>query len=131
MGGTVPQTRTKLTGIDTLGGTFNAPSSLWDTANDKIQPEHQEANYAVRLSLDVNSGTNNRNDITLELDIGGGIGTIFTDARTTPDTNPRILTFDFHIYCLATFVANGGEIYLTAGRASYTIASASLVIFRI
>lgn len=60
--------------------------------------------------------TNNRN-LTIELDIGGGQGVIWDKtvrlARGNPNPVPTRVTETMDVYTLGTFLANGGEIFLT------------------
>lgn len=71
--------------------------------------------YRVRLNLDV-TATVVGTELTVELDIGGGIGVIDVSTRTlnkdAGEVQKIAMSFDF--YTLGTFLANGGSFYVTA-----------------
>ena len=110
--------------IDGLGGTsesgylpheIRGVSELWDTTNDLILPIAEGDAYDVRIDLTIDSITASAAYLTLQLDIGGGLGpsiVIFTNELAKPKTLPAKVAFTFPIFCLATFVANGGQIFL-------------------
>lgn len=96
-------------------GANNQPSAdIWDDVNNKITPLINGDSYIFRLSLTANPTLNNRN-FTVDLDIGGTQNIIFE--RTTrlargANTNTKV-SMTNSIFTLGTFIANGGEIYIT------------------
>jgi len=115
---TIPaNTRTKIT-IDALSGvSTNAPDvsvGWWNSGTQKFMPDSSGDFYVSRLSFIADPTLNNRN-LTLELDIGGSFGTIWSKtvrlARGAGvDTQ---IAENINVYTLGTFVANGGEFYVT------------------
>ena len=143
---TVNTTPTKVL-IDGLGGTsesgylpyaIRGVSELWDTANDKVAPIALGDSYDVRLDLEISAKTGSPSVITLVLDIGatpdgtGGAGSILIVERElgTAKTPPYKVSAGFPIFCLSTFVANGGSFWLSTDAGTVTIASRAIFIKR-
>jgi hypothetical protein len=108
-------------------------SSLWDTANDRITPVLLGDSYDARVVLEVTGKSGTPTLMTLELDIGGGVSptiSVVTDDRATSKTPPFSLVFTFPIFSLATFIANGGQFFLSVNTGTYTIAERSVYIAR-
>lgn len=108
-------------------------SELWDTTNDKITPIETGDAYDLRIQFEVTGTSANPNYLTLELDIGGGATptTVIVDryigvTRSTPFT----ISVGFPIFCLATFKANGGQIFLKTDTGTVTIGGRSIFIKR-
>lgn len=119
-------TRTKIT-FDASPSVLNTngPSDAatwWNQTNGVFQPNNSGDAYILRPSFICDPTLNNRN-LTLELDIGGTQGVIWSRtirlARGAGvDTK---VTETMPIYTLGTFVANGGEFYITCdGDMTYT-----------
>lgn len=87
-------------------------STWW--ANDKFNPDNSGDTYDLRVGFIADPTLNNRN-LTLELDIGGTQGVIWSKtlrlARGAGVDTRIIETID--IFTLGTFIANGGEIFIT------------------
>jgi hypothetical protein len=108
-------------------------SSLWDTANDCIVPILEGDSYDVRVVLDITAKSGTPTLLTMELDIGGGVTptiSIITDDRSTSKTPPFSLVLTFPIFTLATFIANGGQFFLSVNTGTYTISGRSIYIAR-
>lgn len=112
-------TRTKLqinadSVIDSFGSNNSVSADIWDDTNYKITPLQNGDSYIFRLSMTVNPTLNNRN-FTVDLDIGGTQGIIFERSRRlTRGANVDIkISMTNSIFTLGTFIANGGEIYIT------------------
>jgi hypothetical protein len=146
-GETTPATQTITTTpvkllIDGLGAateeaylplSIRGSSSLWDTANDCIVPILEGDSYDVRVVLDITGKSGTPTLLTMELDIGGGVAptiSIVTDDRSTSKTPPFSLVFTFPIFTLATFIANGGQFFLSVNTGTYTIGGRSVYIAR-
>jgi hypothetical protein len=127
--GTTPTTQTFTTSASKLqidGGHANSESGylpreirgvseLWDTTNDLILPIALGDAYDIRIELTIDSITASAAYLILQLDIGGGLGpstVIFTNELAKPKTLPAKVAFTFPVFCLATFLANGGQIFL-------------------
>lgn len=113
----ISSTRTLVT-IDGAGGATNTeyindlPSNLW--SSNKIHPETIGETYLIRISLIVDPATGSSNHyMDIELDIGGGIGVIAGHTQILIKASASRYTITLGIFCLSTFVANGGEIYVT------------------
>ena len=70
----------------------------------------------------------------LQLDIGGGASpTIVIVQRTigTGKTPPYPVSVGFPFYSLATFKANGGQLFFSTDTGTVTVSSRTISIFRI
>lgn len=137
--------QTIATGVRTLwtndGGTTNLkklPSdmgvsdTLWDTATNKITPIAAFDTYNVRIGFKVQDYAGTTPDIEIELDIGGGLGTIvdYTVPLLKGGAEQEVL-IAFPVFAGTTFLANGGGIYVTfTGTGSCKIFGSTIVIIR-
>lgn len=109
--------RTKLpnnaNGVLDVTSMFGA-TTIYDPATEKLTPDNFGDTYDWRVSFFADPTLNNRN-FTLELDIGGSQGVIWSKtirlARGAGVDTKITETLD--IYTLNTFIANGGELYVT------------------
>lgn len=111
-----------------IRGTSN---NLWDTTTDSITPIQEGDAYDLRLDLPVTGKTGSPTELTLELDIGGtGSPTIVIVERviTTSKTPPYTVSVAFPVFCGSTFVANGGDIFLTADTGSVEITAPGIYL---
>ena len=122
-------------GADSRTNTSYLPHNmlqLWDTVNSKIISENSGDCYDTRVQFTAESDRNAYMDI--EFDIGGAIGVIAKKTLIFPKANLTPTTFveDFPIFTLATFIANGCEIYVntSAGGANVNIYDFSIFIKR-
>lgn len=128
--------RTQLT-IDGAFGTTNKDylpdgvADFWDTTENKIIPEKLGDSYDLRLDVKVDVPTNTE-DITVQLDIGSGaeVNIVERTFSFAESGDGQRLLIGFPIFCLATFIANGGKIYLTASAAGFDIYEAAIFIKR-
>ena len=113
----IANTRTKLTnnagGILDLVGLFGA-QTLWNPTTNKFENDNSGDKFMQRVSFIADPTLNNRN-LTLELDIGGTQGVIWSRtirlARGAGiDTK---ITENLDFYTLGTFIANGGDLFIT------------------
>ena len=138
---TITATPSKLT-INSLNANTNenylpkeirGVSSLWDSVNNKITPINVGDSYDFRVDLTIDSKSGSPTILDFTLDIGGGASpTIIAISRAIGlyKTPPYSLSIGFPIYSLATFVANGGQIFLSVDTGSIDISSRIVFIKR-
>lgn len=126
--------RTKLT-IDGAGSQTNTSylpggDDLWDTVGYRITPQTAFDFYVVRLTFEANpTGASDYFDI--ELDIGGSINTIWQETRGfLKGVADHKFSFTIPVYTGTTFLANGGELYITPS-ASLDIWGAGITICKV
>ena len=109
-------------------------SELWDTTGDSITPIATGDSYCCRLDLPFTGKTGSPTTLQVRLDISG-VGTpttVIIDKRSSAsDTPPFTTAVDLPIFCLATFLANGGDIFLTVDTGTLTLDTPSIFIQRI
>jgi len=105
---------------------------LWDASSDKITPISAGDSYDVRIILPITDETSSPTEITLELDIAGSThaaGTmVVTQYIPTAKTTPWEVVVAFPIFCLSTFITNGGQIWLTTDTGSVGVTAPSIFI---
>ncbi len=108
-------------------------SELWDTTNDNIIAVNAGDAYEARIDLEITGKTGSPNHIKVELDIGGGgspsnvIVTKYIDTQKTTTFNESV---SFPFYATATFITNGGQIFLTTDTGTATLAARAIFIKR-
>jgi len=110
----------------------DAVSSMWDTATNKHTPIAEFDVYHIRLGFTAENYAGTEPYITLELDIGGSIGTIFSrDIALRKSGSAVLCSAAFPVYTGSTYLANGGEFYLTyEGTGSCDIHTTSVMLVR-
>ena len=107
-------------------------AELWDTVNDKITPIVAGDSYAVRLDLPVTAKTGSPTELTLELDIGNSTHAsgimIINSFLATAKTAPWTVSISIPIFCGTTFLANGGQVWLTADTGTVGITAPAIFI---
>lgn len=106
---------------------------LWDVVNDKITPINVGDAYDVRLDLTINSKTGSPTYIQFDLDIGGGAApTVIIVERIlgVAKTPPYSLSIGFPIFSLSTFIANGGQLFISVDSGTLTIGKRQIFIKR-
>jgi hypothetical protein len=106
--------------------------SLWNVTTDDLTPIAVGDAYTVRLDLPVTARTS-ANYITLSLDIGATAAISNAVVIRRIDCGraaPFDLSISFNIFCLATFVANGGQIFLATDAGTLGITDPGVVITR-
>lgn len=138
---TITTSEQKLT-IDTLGSSTNTDylptgltnvSTFWDSDNNKITPEAIGDGYDVRLDMDIDSKSGNPGTLTVQLDIGGqSTPTIVINERSVSlsKTPPYKISVGFPIFTLATFVTNGGQLFLSTDSGSIVIGERGVLVKR-
>lgn len=88
-------------------------ATFWDDATSKLRGENVGDAYSLRFQFTAQPAANNTY-LTVDLDIGGAQGIIWEDTRSfIKGTSAQKKVRDIDYYTLDTFIANGGEIYLT------------------
>lgn len=110
---------------------INGVSELWNT--NLINPISLGDSYDLRIDLEISAKSGTPNSVDLVLDIGGAAGiTIPVVSRTinTSKTAPFDISVGFPIFCLSTFLSNGGQIFLSTDTGTVTIAGRGIFIKR-
>lgn len=105
---------------------------FWSTSANKIQPIAAFDIYQVRIGFTAENYAGSTPYITIELDIGGGIGTIYeTNIALRKSGVAQGVVVAFPVFAGSTFLANGGEVYLTyQGTGACDIYKSSVLIVR-
>ena len=109
-------------------------SELWDTTNDLITPIAIGDSYTVRVDLELTAKTGSPTLLDFQLDIGGGATptiTVVDRIVGLTKTPPYTVSIGFPIFCLATFKANGGQIFLSTDTGTVTIAERGILLSRL
>ena len=126
--------------INGLGGTtyrsarpeklITAGTYLWDTSTNTLNPMAVNDLITVRIGLSFSSPTGNPTQLTLKADIGGTgtpTNTIFTDTKIIKSATEPI-NFVVPLYCLSTFLANGGKFFLELDSGTLNITDRNIFI---
>ena len=125
--------------INGLGGNTNevylpeGNTSIWDVATSKMTPFTVGASYDVRIQLDVTALNANPTQINFKLDIGGGVTptiVIMEQTVTLKNNVPQSIVISTPIFCLDTFVANGGQIFMSTNTGTLTIENRTILLVR-
>ena len=115
-----------------LPNAIQGVTNLWDTVNNCIKPVVEGDSYDLRVQVNIQNLSGGASELTLDFDIGGqATPTIIIAEDTRPIkglTKPVI--FSFPVYNLATFTANGGQIFLNTDSGTATISTRSVLIVR-
>lgn len=110
----------------------DATVPLWDVTTNKHMPIAQNDVYDIRTSFIAENYAGTSPYVLCELDIGGGIGVIFS--QIIPLIKGGVAqpcSFSFPVFTGSTYIVNGGEIYLTyVGTGTCDIYSTSNMIHR-
>ena len=141
-GQTITTTASKLV-INGLGASSNNDylpreirgiSELWDVATNKITPITLGDGYTLRIDVEILTEVANPNEILTQLDIGGAATptiVILDRLSSTGRTAPYVISAGFPVYTLATFLTNGGQIFMSTDSGSVTLGSKAISIHRI
>lgn len=110
----------------------DATVPMWNTTTNKHIPIAPFDLYHLRISFEVANYAGASPDLEIELDIGGGIGVIFDrDVSLKKGGAAQAVSAAFPVYSGDTYLANGGEFYLTyTGTGTCTVYKSSLLIVR-
>lgn len=106
---------------------------LWDASLDKITPLAVGDAYDARLDITITAKSGNPDVITLVLDIGGGVTisiNVFEVSTSIAKTVPFKTSIPLTFFSLSTFVANGGQIFLSTDVGSATVGARGIFIKR-
>ena len=129
--------------IDGAGATSNSEylpleirgiSELWDTANNKIIPINIGDDYTVRIDMQITAKSGNPTELQFNLDISGQASpttVIVSRIIGTGKTPPYTVSVGFPYFSLATFKANGGQIFLSTDTGDVTLTRRQISIHRI
>ena len=107
-------------------------SELWDNV-DSITPIAIGDAYDVRVTLEITAKTASPNVIDIVLDIGGAAGITIPIAQVqipVVASVPFTVTGAIPIFCLSTFVTNGGTLFFSTDAGTLTVAARSIFIKR-
>lgn len=110
----------------------DAVTSMWNTSTNTHIPISEFDIYHIRASFTAENYAGATPYIDVELDIGGGIGVVYSDAIALRKGGAaQAVTFAFPVYTGSTYLANGGKIYLTYnGTGTCDIYKSSILIVR-
>jgi hypothetical protein len=129
--------------VDGLGANTNsdfAPrvvrgiSEMWDTSTDKMIPITLGDSSNVRIAFALTAKGANPSIITIVFDIGGAAGItipVYSTSITTPNTFPRTVTLVAPVFSLATFLTNGGQIFMYTDSGTLDVENRQILIQRI
>jgi hypothetical protein len=125
--------RTKLTndGADGASDSTYAEEDWWDTATDKVVSTKDGAMFDLRVNFKAAYASGTNVAVAGDLDIGGAVGIVINDTKLFNKGSGTAQSFVFSIpyFTGSTFVANGGDFYLTPTSA-ITVWDISISIFR-
>ncbi len=136
----ISSTRLKLqldgaTVIETfLPRAIRGTGSLWNGTTDYITPIAIGDAYNARLDLPFTASSGTPTRLTFELDISAQTpptNVILADEIEISKTAPYTLSINFTFFSLATFIANGGAIWLTVNTGTLTFLNPDLTIFQV
>ena len=108
--------------------------SLWDAATDTMTPITEGDSYNIRVDLDISAETGAPTFIEAEFDIGGqATPTIVIVDRIVglAKNAPYQVSIAFPVFSLATFLANGMQIFLCVDAGTITIGERAITIQRV
>ena len=108
-------------------------TSIWDSSTSKMTPFVAGASYDVRIQLDVTALSANPTQINFKLDIGGGATptiVIMEQTITLKNNVPQSIVISTPIFCLDTFVANGGQMFMSTNTGTLTIENRTILLVR-
>jgi hypothetical protein len=139
-GAQVVTTTPALLTIDGLGAATNidyAPPAIRGTGvkmfeNNKILPINLGDSYDLRIGISLASKTASPNFLLFQLDIGGGASPTVVIAERAISTAkiPISTNISFPIFCLATFLANGGQLFVSCDAGTITLDQKDLMLVR-
>lgn len=107
-------------------------AALWNVSTNLHQPIAVNDIYHIRINFTAQNYGGATPYIEMELDIGGAIGVIHSDSKALRKGGAaQGLSFSFPVYTGATYLANGGKIYLTyQGTGTCDIYKSSILLVR-
>lgn len=110
----------------------DATLPLWNTTTNKHQPIAAFDIYHLRMSFIAEGYAGSTPYMDVELDIGGSIGTIFSRGIALRKGGAaQSISLAFPVFSGTTYLANGGEVYLTYnGTGTCNVYKSSILIVR-
>jgi hypothetical protein len=136
---TFTTTATKLS-IDGLGTTTETSylplgvSNFWNTSTDEIIASGIGDSYIARLDLPISNATGSAAILEMELDIGGAASPtiVIVDRQISIVVGAgKTVSVSFGLFSLASFVANGGQIFLKTDANTADVTAPAILIQRI
>lgn len=92
----------------------DATQPYFDVVTNKHQPVSSFDTYHVRVTFFVENYAGTDPFLLFELDIGGTVGVIFSETKPLIKGGAQQgVTFSFPVFTGSTYLANGGEFYVT------------------
>jgi hypothetical protein len=122
----------KSTSIETQAPRDMASGTLWDSTSNTFTPINENDYYIVRVTFTASTVSGTINFVTLDLDIGGTPGIIWSETFIPDKGAGQYFSFAIPVYTGNTFVPNGGTFYLTKnGGGTFKIQDIGFSISRI
>ena len=119
---------------DKLPLSIRGTGELWDTVDNKITPVTLDDTFSVRVNLTVTATTSNPTRFDLIIDIGGGttpsIPVVIEGKTLKTGSFPQNYVINSPVYDRATFLANGGQIFIVVDSGTMTVEVRSISFFR-
>tara|TARA_R110002050_G_scaffold291167_2_gene445460 strand:- start:31071 stop:31661 length:591 start_codon:yes stop_codon:yes gene_type:complete len=111
----------------------DAINPLWNVSTNLHKPIAAFDTYHLRFAFTASSYSGTSPYIDIELDIGGGIGTILSHTHTLIRSGAEQAgVINFSVYSGSTYLANGGGVFFTySGTGTCNIHSTSVKVERI
>lgn len=107
-------------------------SSLWNSSTNTFDPINENDYYIVRLTFTASTVSGTINYVTLNLDIGGVPGVIWSNSFIPDKGSGQEFSFAIPVYTGDTFNTNGGTFYLLRdGSGTFEIQDIGFSISRI
>ena len=122
------------TNTDYLPAEILGVGELWDTVNNKITPIGLGDGYTLRIDIEITAEGANPSEMVAQFDIGGGATptTVIVERLITTGKNlPYTISMGFPYFTLATFIANGAQIFLNTDTGTVTLGKKQISIHRI
>lgn len=110
----------------------DATKALWNGATSKMEPINAFDMYIMRLTLTAEGFGGPTAFVSMELDIAGAIGVIWADTRRLLRSGAQHISITIPVFSGSTFLANGGEFYLTyEGNGTCSVYKTEVMITRL
>lgn len=136
---TTADTKITINGLGSATNETNLPwdirgvGSLWDSTSNLITPIRNGDSYGFRFDFTIDSKSGSPTSAEFILDIGGGAtptNPIVRREIALSATPPASYSVGFDIFTGATFIANGGQIFLKTTSGSIDISSPAILLTR-
>ena len=117
-----------------LGYLPKGVTALWDTTADKMIADTLGDSYLIRLDLPITSVTGSASILKMELDIGGAATPtiVIVDRQISVAAGAsKTVSVSFGVFSLATFLANGAQIFLKSDANTVEVTAPSILIQRV